>query len=214
MSYIQFSFSDSDPCGQWVDAEIATEERYQSLKRGNHPASIVEPARIMALQAMTARENCRKQAGMPVQLVVQPGRTKEETVSNLQAEAARRQAAGDTQAAAKLTATAVEIQKMPATAVTTKPQATSQPQSTNFTDIAAGISSLLNPLATAGASAYQAQQQAKLAQLQLRQQPGAGAGSFMFPGFSPAPKDNTILIVSIAGGAAMLLLIIAMVAMK
>lgn len=90
------------------------------------------------------------------------------------------------------------------TATPTPPAAPSGP---NFTDMAAGISSILNPLATAGAGIFQSQQQANLARLQLRQQAPAAP---QVPMYMPIPSggNNTLLIAGVVGGAVLLLLIV------
>jgi len=103
----------ADPCEQQVDAEIAALENYQKLQRAGQPAQVVTMAKQFYDAAKMARENCRRQAGMQVQIVVQPGATREQTVVNIQQEATRREAAGDMQTAQRLTQTATEIKNLP-----------------------------------------------------------------------------------------------------
>lgn len=89
-----------------------------------------------------------------------------------------------------------------------QPQAPPPPPRPNFTEMAAGISSILAPLATVGAGVFQTQQQANLARLQARQAAAPSYGPqpmYMAP---PASGNNTLLIAGVAGGAALLLLIV------
>lgn len=95
----------------------------------------------------------------------------------------------------------------PTTRVTTPQAQQTQPTSGGFTNIAAGISSLLNPLATAGASAYQAQQQASIARAMLRagQTPPPSSPLFFMP---QQQQSNTPLILALAGSGIVFLIVV------
>lgn len=90
-----------------------------------------------------------------------------------------------------------------------QPSAPPPPSGPNFTDMAAGISSILAPLATVGAGAFQSQQQANLARMQARAStpaPSYGPQPQYYP--PPSSGNNTLLIAGVAGGAALLLIIV------
>jgi hypothetical protein len=88
-----------------------------------------------------------------------------------------------------------------------QPSAPPAPQGPSVAEITGGIASILNPLATAGAGIFQAQQQAKLAKAASR---GQGSGPGFMPMYIPPPKSNTGLIIGIVGGVAALLVIVVM----
>lgn len=99
----------ADPCGPIVDAEIAALEALQANQRAGAPAAVISALQAQYRSIMLGREACRRQNNMAVQTVVQPGRTTEQTVANLRAEAQTRAAAGDTATATQLRSTADQI---------------------------------------------------------------------------------------------------------
>lgn len=119
--------------------------------------------------------------------------------------AARRdqQAAADREALARRLENVGQTQV--AQAVRTQQDVQYKSSGPSFTEIASGISSILNPLAAAGAGVYQSQQQAQLAKLQLKQQVAPSTMPIYFP---QPTSSNTLLIAGVAGGAVLFLVII------